>query len=226
MTVADEIDALLPQTQCARCGYSGCRPYAEAIARGEAEINQCPPGGEEAIHRIAASLGRKVTPLDLANATEQPRVAAFIREELCIGCTLCIDACPMDAILGALKQMHTVLIESCTGCELCGPACPVDCIDMLPMSELARRGSRAASSEERTPVAARAQHWRRRYELHLLRLARERQEREARRTARSDDKLRAGDTPGASEEIARKRAAVRAALQRARSKRAGAGGSR
>src|SRR5574341_744386 len=152
MTLADEIDALLPQTQCAKCGYSGCRPYAEAIARGEAEINQCPPGGAEAIHRIAALLGRKVTPLDPASAVEQPRVAAFIREELCIGCTLCIDACPMDAIVGALKQMHTVLIEICTGCELCGPACPVDCIDMLPMSELARRGSHAASSAERTPV--------------------------------------------------------------------------
>jgi electron transport complex protein RnfB len=216
----EQIDALLPQTQCAKCGYPGCRPYAEAIARGQAEINGCPPGGETALRNLAALLGRDLQGLALPPGAEQPRAAAFIREDLCIGCTLCIPACPVDAIVGARKQMHTVLSAGCTGCELCAPACPVDCIDMLPLTELAQRGSRVAASEQHIPVAAHAQRWRRRYEVHLLRLARSREERDARRAAKPGAGSRAAAVPGAAERLERKRAAVRAALERARSRRA------
>lgn len=126
--VVARIDALLPQTQCAQCGYPGCRPYAEAIAAGEA-INKCPPGGEETVQRLADLLGR--SPQPLAAAATEPRVA-FIREQDCIGCTLCIAACPVDAIVGARGFTHTVIESECTGCDLCLPPCPVDCIDMRP----------------------------------------------------------------------------------------------
>jgi len=129
--VVDQIDALLPQTQCAQCGYPGCRPYAEAIASGEADINQCPPGGEAGIRALADLLGREPKPLNPENGVEKPRTVAVIDEEVCIGCTLCIQACPVDAIVGASKQMHTVIEEVCTGCDLCLPPCPVDCIDMV-----------------------------------------------------------------------------------------------
>ncbi|MDE2156640.1 MAG: RnfABCDGE type electron transport complex subunit B [Xanthomonadaceae bacterium] len=133
MTPADRIDALLPQTQCGQCGYHGCRPYAEAIANGEAPINQCPPGGAAGIARLAALLQRPVLPLDPAHGIEKPRLLARIVEADCIGCTRCIQACPVDAIIGASKLMHTVLADDCTGCELCVPACPVDCIVLEPM---------------------------------------------------------------------------------------------
>lgn len=129
--VADQIDALLPQTQCGQCSYAGCRPYAEAIAAGEAEINRCPPGGEAGIRALAALLDREVLPLDPEAGEAKPRAVAVIDEDRCIGCTLCIQACPVDAILGAGKQMHTVIAVECTGCELCVPPCPVDCIDMV-----------------------------------------------------------------------------------------------
>ncbi len=132
-SLADRIDALLPQTQCEQCGYHGCRPYAEAIARGEAEINQCPPGGLAGIAKLAALLDRPVLPLDPAHGVEKPRTLARIVEADCIGCTKCIQACPVDAIVGASKLMHTVLADDCTGCELCVPACPVDCIVLEPM---------------------------------------------------------------------------------------------
>ncbi len=132
-TLADRIDAILPQTQCAQCGFHGCRPYAEAIARGEAPINRCPPGGATGIARLAALLDRPVLPLDPAHGVEKPRTLARIVEADCIGCTKCIQACPVDAIVGAAKLMHTVLIDDCTGCELCVPACPVDCIVLEPM---------------------------------------------------------------------------------------------
>jgi electron transport complex protein RnfB len=131
--LADRIDALLPQTQCEQCGYHGCRPYAEAIARGEAQINQCPPGGAAGIEKLAALLNTPVLPLDPAHGTEKPRMLARIVEADCIGCTKCIQACPVDAIVGAAKLMHTVIADDCTGCELCVPACPVDCIVLLPM---------------------------------------------------------------------------------------------
>jgi electron transport complex protein RnfB len=125
--VVDSINNLLPQTQCGQCGHPGCKPYAEAIAAGEADINQCPPGGEDTIQALADLLGVEAKPLD---AEEKPPAVAFIREEECIGCTLCIKACPVDAILGAPKLMHTVIADECTGCELCLEPCPVDCIDM------------------------------------------------------------------------------------------------
>ena len=131
--LADRIDAVLPQTQCEQCGYHGCRPYAEAIARGDAEINQCPPGGAAGIERLAALLQRPVLPLDPDHGVEKPRMLARIVEADCIGCTKCIQVCPVDAIVGASKLMHTVLADDCTGCELCVPACPVDCIALEPM---------------------------------------------------------------------------------------------
>jgi electron transport complex protein RnfB len=129
--VVDQIDALLPQTQCGQCNYPGCRPYAEAIAAGEAEINQCPPGGEAGIQALAQLLGRKAEPLNPENGEAKPRAVAIIDEQTCIGCTLCIQACPVDAILGATKKMHTVIESECTGCDLCLPPCPVDCIEMV-----------------------------------------------------------------------------------------------
>ena len=133
--IVDQIDHLLPQTQCGQCGYPGCRPYAEAIANEGAEINQCPPGGEAGIQALADLLGREVIPLNAENGKVKPKAVAIIDEATCIGCTLCIQACPVDAILGAAKQMHTVITDECTGCELCLPPCPVDCIIMEPVKE-------------------------------------------------------------------------------------------
>jgi len=133
MMLADRIDALLPQTQCEQCGYHGCYPYAEAIARGEAPINQCPPGGAAGIEKLALLLKRPVLPLDPEHGVEKSRTLARIVEADCIGCTKCIQACPVDAIVGASKLMHTVIADDCTGCELCVPVCPVDCIVLLPM---------------------------------------------------------------------------------------------
>ena len=130
--LVEKIDAILPQTQCGQCGYPGCRPYAEAIANGEADINRCPPGGEEGVRKLADLLGREVKPLE---AEEKPRQVAVIDEQRCIGCTLCIQACPVDAIVGAAKQMHTVIEALCTGCELCVDPCPVGCIRMEPVCE-------------------------------------------------------------------------------------------
>ncbi len=133
--VVDQIDALLPQTQCGQCTYAGCRPYAEAIASGEADINQCPPGGEVTIRALADLLDREAKPLNPEHGVEKPPAVAVIDEDVCIGCTLCIQACPVDAILGAGKQMHTVIEKECTGCELCLPPCPVDCITMEPLPD-------------------------------------------------------------------------------------------
>lgn len=132
--LVDQVDNLLPQTQCGQCGYPGCRPYAEAIANGD-EINKCPPGGEATIKELADLMGVEAKPLDAAHGVEDVKKVAFIREDECIGCTKCIQACPVDAILGAAKQMHTVIIDECTGCDLCVDPCPVDCIDMVPLAE-------------------------------------------------------------------------------------------
>lgn len=131
--VVDKIDKILPQTQCGQCGFPGCRPYATAIAKGEADINQCPPGGETVIQSLADLLDREPKPLNPENGEVKEKLVALIREQDCIGCTLCIQACPVDAILGAAKQMHTVIAAECTGCELCVPPCPVDCIVMVPV---------------------------------------------------------------------------------------------
>lgn len=129
------IDAILPQTQCGQCGYPGCKPYATAIAAGEADINQCPPGGDAGAHALADLMGVEYKPLNAANGIEKPKAVAFIDEAICIGCTLCIQACPVDAILGAAKHMHTIIADECTGCELCVAPCPVDCISMEPIGE-------------------------------------------------------------------------------------------
>lgn len=161
------IDAILPQTQCTQCGYSGCQPYAEAIARGKADINQCPPGGEAGIRALAELLQQPYKPLNPEHGAYKPKALAFIDETACIGCTLCIQACPVDAILGASKQMHTVIAQECTGCELCLPPCPVDCISMQPAP--------AVSAEEKLKAANLA---RQRYNSRLQRLERNKQERE------------------------------------------------
>jgi Na+-translocating ferredoxin:NAD+ oxidoreductase subunit B len=161
MASVDDIDALLPQTQCTRCGFSGCRPYAQAIADGTAELNQCPPGGTPTIAALASLLKRAPLPLNPANGIEGPALLAVIDEERCIGCVKCLPPCPVDAIVGARKQMHTVIAALCTGCELCVAPCPVDCISMVPRSVVA---DAAANPEPRAN--------RDRYVAHNLRLAR------------------------------------------------------
>jgi len=134
--LARRIDALLPQTQCTKCGFAGCRPYAEAIAAGTADIDQCPPGGDDGVARLALLLGREPKPLNPANGAFRAPQVAVIDEATCIGCTKCIQACPVDAIVGASKLMHTVIASWCTGCELCLPPCPVDCIALVPAASL------------------------------------------------------------------------------------------
>ena len=129
--IVDQVDALLPQTQCGQCGFAGCRPYAEAISAGEADINQCPPGGESTIQALSDLLGVDPKPLNEEHGEHREKRVAVIDEQVCIGCTLCIQACPVDAILGAAKQMHTVIEDECTGCDLCVAPCPVDCISMV-----------------------------------------------------------------------------------------------
>jgi len=193
------IDALLPQTQCTKCGYPACRPYAEAIATGEAEINRCPPGGDAAIRELAALLGREVRPLDPRNGIEQPRRVALIDEARCIGCTLCIQACPVDAIVGAPKLMHTVVTELCSGCDLCLPPCPVDCIAMVPAV-----GADAIWGQSRADAA------RERFERRRSRHERNRRERAARLAARA-----AKEDPDAE----KKRVIIQAAIERARARR-------
>jgi electron transport complex protein RnfB len=194
-TLSDRIDALLPQTQCTKCGYPSCRRYAQAIASGEADINQCPPGGEAGIAKLASLLGREAKPLNPANGVERPRRVALVDEARCIGCTLCIRACPVDAIVGAARLMHTVVTELCTGCELCLPPCPVDCIAMV-----------SATGGDAIWDTARADAARERFERRAARLERERKER-ALRARRSD--------PAAE----KKRAIVQAAIERARARR-------
>lgn len=131
--LVEKIDAVLPQTQCGQCGYPGCKPYAEAIATGAADINLCPPGGEEGIRKLADLLGVDFKPFG-EGAGPKAKAVAFIDESTCIGCTLCLQACPVDAIVGAAKQMHTIIASECTGCELCVAPCPVDCISMQPVT--------------------------------------------------------------------------------------------
>jgi electron transport complex protein RnfB len=133
--IIEKIDSILPQTQCGQCGYPGCKPYATAIANGEADINQCPPGGDDGIHKLADLLGVDYKPLNEEHGVPKPKSVAIIDEKTCIGCTLCIQACPVDAILGSAKHMHTIIEKECTGCELCLPPCPVDCIEMIPIKE-------------------------------------------------------------------------------------------
>lgn len=216
--LADQLEDLLPQTQCTKCGYPACRPYAEAIASGEADINQCPPGGMEGVRRLAAATGRAVIPINPANGLERPRPVAFIDEALCIGCTLCIQACPVDAILGAAKQMHTILPSLCTGCDLCVAPCPVDCIAMIPVT-----GERTGWDAWSQPAADAA---RSRHDFRETRLRRERDENDARLAAKAVQKMRevtaeATNTPEELAEKERKRAIIAAAMERARLKAAG-----
>ena len=215
------IDALLPQTQCTKCGYEGCRPYAQAVAQGNADINQCPPGGIAGIRKLGRLLGRAEKPLNPSNGIEKPRAAALIDESRCIGCMLCIKACPVDAILGAAKRMHTVLTESCTGCELCLPPCPVDCIDMVELEPLAQRGNRHAAVLATQSVEDMAAIARERFGFHGFRVAREQEERRLRLERKARDKLAHLETQPGSHDIDRKKAAVRAAIDRARARRAG-----
>lgn len=214
---ADAIDALLPQTQCTRCGYPDCRRYAEAIATGQADINRCPPGGAEGVQRLAALTGRPALPLDAACGAEGPVLRAVIDEAWCIGCTLCITACPVDCIVGAPKQMHTVVAGQCTGCELCVPACPVDCITLVNVS------GEHTGWQAWTP--AQADEARERHAFHRLRTERAQRENEARLAAKAQAKL--ADLPAASRltdpaALDRKRAVIEAALARARQRREGA----
>ncbi len=133
--LVDKVDAILPQIQCGQCGYPGCKPYAEAVSAGNVPINLCAPGGEATMLRLADLLGVEPQPLAAEHAVEKPKQVAFIDEQTCIGCTLCLQACPVDAIAGAAKQMHTIIASECTGCELCLPPCPVDCITMEAVDE-------------------------------------------------------------------------------------------
>lgn len=180
MTDPATIDALLPQTQCTRCGYQGCLPYAQAIAAGEAEINQCPPGGAATIEALAQLTGRPALPLNPAHGAEAPRVVAYILEEHCIGCTKCLPACPVDAILGANKRMHTVIAAECTGCELCIAPCPVDCIVMV--ADTARNGGPRGPIDQRE-----AAHFRNRYHAHQARATQRLAEQAARLEAKRVD---------------------------------------
>lgn len=149
--LSDQINSILPQTQCGQCGYPGCRPYAEAIADGDS-INKCPPGGEDTIQALANLLDVEPEPLDAEHGTEKEPLVAYIREAECIGCTKCIQACPVDAILGAAKVMHTVIADECTGCDLCVEPCPVDCIDMIPRKTGIRHWSWPLPSPDNPPL--------------------------------------------------------------------------
>jgi electron transport complex protein RnfB len=201
--LAAEIDRLLPQTQCSKCGYDGCHPYARAIAAGMADFNQCPPGGNAGANKLAELLGRETKPLNPDYGTERARAVAYIDETRCIGCTLCIQACPVDAIVGASKLMHTVIAAQCTGCDLCLPPCPVDCIEMVPLPQA------EASWTTEMADAARA-----RYEFRCLRLARDRTERAERLARKAQEKL-SQPLPDA------KKAVILAALERARARKSG-----
>lgn len=194
---ADRIDAILPQTQCGKCGYHGCRPYAEAIAAGEADINRCPPGGEEGIRELADLLGVEFKPFG-DDIVLKPDSVAFIDENLCIGCTLCIQACPVDAIAGAAKQMHTIIASECTGCELCVPPCPANCISMLPKSR---------NPEEKRSAAKAAKE---RYLFRLERIEREKREKDSKLAARALVQEKSSDPAIVAQQK------IQAAIERAR----------
>jgi electron transport complex protein RnfB len=212
--LADRLDAALPQTQCTRCGYPDCRSYAQAMALGDADINRCPPGGAEGIVRLSAISGRPVLALDTSHGHEGPRALAVIDETWCIGCTLCIKACPVDCILGASKLMHTVIDHQCTGCELCVPVCPVDCIAMVPVTP-GRTGWQAWTPEQATEG-------RDRYAWHQERTARDKVEHDERLAAKAQfklDHLTAESKLTDPAALDAKRAVIEAALARARAQR-------
>lgn len=194
----DRIDALLPQTQCTRCGYDGCRPYAEAIAAGQAGINRCPPGGAAGVRALANLLGSPELPLDPSCGSEGPLMRAVVDESRCIGCTLCIDACPVDAIIGAARQMHSILATDCTGCELCVAPCPMDCILMETIAP-PRAWTQTDADRARARMLARRERLR---------------------------QMQAGDSPAAAPpepDRVDRQATIAAAIERARARRLGAG---
>ena len=182
----DQINAILPQTQCRQCGYQGCRPYAEAIASGAADINQCPPGGDEGIIELAHLLGVNPKPLNPQFGQHKPKSVAFIIEQDCIGCAKCIAACPVDAILGAAKFMHTVIASECTGCELCIAPCPVDCIIMIPLATPTDNEQSLIKAQK----TARARLAKRRYDARCLRKARESREKAERAKQKKAELIR------------------------------------
>lgn len=213
---ASQIDALLPQTQCTKCGYPSCHDYALAIANGDASYNQCPPGGAEGIRRLASLLGKPEIPLNPLNGEERERPVAIIRESFCIGCTLCIQACPVDAIVGAGKQMHTIVPDLCTGCELCIPPCPVDCIDLESVTP--GKTGWAAWSQAQAETSRLA------FDRRKIRLVREKEENDARLAAKAVAKLEAVNAEAThndaeAAEKARKKAIIEAAIERARLKK-------
>ena len=208
----DQINNILPQTQCTKCGFPNCKAYAQAIASNHANYNQCPPGGAEGIRRIAKILEKPMIELNPIHGSERPRPVAFIDENICIGCTLCIQACPVDAIMGANKQMHTVIPELCTGCDLCVEPCPVDCISMQ-YNNGSTTGWSAWSIEQ-------AQDARARFEAREIRLIRERQENEARLMAKAQEKLKLinaeiPETQAEFDEKERKRKIIADAIRKA-----------
>ena len=214
MSLIQRIDALLPQTQCGKCGHPGCKPYAEGIAQGE-PINKCPPGGRETIAALAELMKIPVLELDTSRGAA-PAQIAFIREAECIGCTKCIQACPVDAIVGAAKLMHTVLIDECTGCDLCVAPCPVDCIEMRPLptaSVLPIVGGLAFSAAEQQARTAKRNHARRRFEQRNARLRREEEQRQAERLARTQRAAQAKEQEPPLDP-------VQAALERVRAQKA------
>ena len=216
MSLVEQLNNALPQTQCTRCGYPDCQQYAEAITQGEADINQCPPGGTEGVERLAALTGKPALPLNPENGLEGPRTIAIIDEAWCIGCTLCIAVCPTDAIIGANKRMHTVVESYCTGCELCIPACPVDCISLEPID--INLSGWASWPQELADLA------RQRYDARSIRLRREAIELDARLQAEAIEKL--SDLPAHTKgtehapEVDRKRAIIEAALAKAKVRQA------
>lgn len=217
LTLADQLENALPQTQCTKCGYPACRPYAEAMAKDEANYNQCPPGGAEGIARLASILGKPVIPLNPINGIEKPRTKAVIDEKVCIGCTLCIQACPVDAIIGAAKQMHTVMSDLCTGCDLCVAPCPVDCISMVEATP-GKTGWQAWTQDQANKA-------RERHDFRAMRLQREKAENEARLAAKAAAKMKemateAAISPEAKAEQDRKKAIIQAAIERAKQKKA------
>jgi electron transport complex protein RnfB len=216
-TLADRILDALPQTQCTRCGYPDCKAYAQAIALEQAPINQCPPGGAEGVAVLARLTGKPVQPLNLEHGLEGPMTVAVIDEAWCIGCTLCIKACPTDAILGSNKVMHTVIESVCTGCDLCLPVCPVDCIEMVPISG-DKTGWAAWSAELATQARVR-------YESRQIRLVKEEQEHAERQEAKAAMKLADLEThthvaEDPDKEMARKRAIIEAAMAKAKARQA------
>lgn len=203
----EEIDAILPQTQCGKCGFSGCKPYAEAIVAGRADINQCPPGDQEGIQKMAELLGVPPKPLNTSHGLPKPKAIAWIDERICIGCTFCIQSCPVDAIVGAAKQMHTVIAAECTGCELCIAPCPMDCINLIPVTEkMGDTLNLPADLVKKQATDARS-----RYQFRLQRLAREKQ---ANKKPLQHKKVEQSEIISATAE-SRKQAIVQTAIKRA-----------